>query len=390
MTAPPKTQFRARLSQDLAERSIPGIPVYVAVWSIIIFATDFHRARPEMAYPFWLAFLFCGVLRLAYQFTHRKLFRFSPTLNGILFSATVLLPAVLWGGLFAYFILQPRSDPLKILMVITTAGLCSGGMTSYAPHRLLAGGYMLTIMLPASIGLALFRPQETALLYLMVTYIGFTLLLNLRGHREYWAALANEAALAEKSRLLESMARTDGLTGVYNRRYFNQMLGLEWKRGSRQDRPPTLIMLDIDHFKHINDEFGHPAGDEYLISIAGILAISFKRCTDIIARYGGEEFAILLPGTPLKDAAVLAESLRQEIGAHRLKSGTNILKATISLGIATCLPDHRIPSADLIDRADQALFLAKSEGRNQVRLAQDPKSSSDEDMAAVGSHLLTV
>ena len=369
MTARLKAQFRERLSQDLIERSIPGIAVYIALWSIIIFTTDFHRTQPEIAYPCWLAFLFCSILRLAYQASHHHIFHFSPPLDSLFFNITVMLPAALWSALFTYFIVQPTHSTMKLLMVITTAGLCSGGVNSYAPHRLLAGAYMLIIMVPGCIGLYILRPREIALVYLMMTYGGFTLLLLLRANREYWAALVNEAALAEKSRQLEGMARTDGLTGVYNRRYFNRMLELEWKRASREKRPLTLIMLDIDHFKQINDDFGHLAGDDYLKGIAAILTSSFKRCTDIIARYGGEEFVLLLPGTPLEDAAILAESLRQEIAAQRLKSGGAILRATVSLGVASSVPDYRTPAEDLMGRADQALYEAKNEGRNQVRLA---------------------
>ena len=371
MTARLKTQFRERLSQDLVERSIPGIAVYIALWSIIIFTTGFHRAQPEMAYPYWLAFLVCSILRLAYQASHHHLFRFSPPLDSLFFNTTVMLPAALWGGLYTYFIVQPAHTTMKLLMVITTAGLCSGGVSSYAPHRLLAVTYMLIVTVPACIGLFFLRPQEMPLIYLMVTYLGFTVLLLLRANREYWTALVNEAALAEKSRQLEGMARTDGLTGIYNRRYFNRMLALEWKRGFREKRPLTLIMLDIDHFKRINDDFGHLAGDDYLKGIAGILTTSFKRCTDITARYGGEEFVILLPGTPLEDAALLAESLRQEIAAHRLKSGEAFLKATVSLGVASSVPDYLTPAENLMSRADQALYEAKKGGRNQVRLAAD-------------------
>ena len=376
MTRDLKAQFRKRLSQDLVERSIPGIPVYVAIWSIIVFATGFHHQQPAIAYPAWLAFLFCGLLRIAYQFVHQSLYRVGPSLSSTLFTFIVLMPAAVWSGLLTYFIVLPDNATIKLLMVIAAAGLCSGGMNSYAPHRLLAVGYMVIVLLPACFRLAIVHPEDTALLYLLITYMGFTLLLLLRGHQEYWAALSNEAALADKSRQLENLAKTDALTGVFNRRHFNHFLDLEWRRGSREKRMLTLIMMDIDHFKHINDTFGHLAGDDYLKSIAGILRASFKRCTDVIARYGGEEFAILLPGTPLEDAAVLAESLRQEIAAHRLKSGKAILKATVSLGVASCIPYHRKPAEGLIGWADQALYQAKTGGRNKVQLVVDPDGVS--------------
>lgn len=230
----------------------------------------------------------------------------------------------------------------------------------------------MLIILPACVSIIVFKREESPLFYLMITYIGFTLLQLARGSREYWSALENEAALAQKTRQLEDISKIDALTGIYNRRHFNQILDLEWKRGSREKRLLTMIMLDIDHFKHINDSYGHLAGDDYLKSVAAILKGSFKRCTDVIARYGGEEFAILLPATPLADAIVLAEHLREEIASNAVKSGKKTLQATVSLGIAGCVPDHRTPPEHLIGLADKALYVAKTAGRNQVRWNDQP------------------
>ena len=367
MTANLKAQFRERVICDLAERSIPGIPAYIAVWSVIVFATGFHHSHAAVAYPAWIGFLLVSALRLAYQSTYRRLDRFSAALNYGLFLTTILIPVGLWSALFVYCIVGTGTEKIRLLMVMATAGLCSGAMTSFAPDRKIAVTYLMVIILPACFCIIFFNREEMPLFYLMLTYIGFTLLQLSRGSREYWHALENEAALAEKTRQLEDISKIDGLTAIYNRRHFNQVLNLEWKRGSRENRILTLIMLDIDHFKHINDTYGHLAGDDYLKSVASILKGSFKRCTDVIARYGGEEFAILLPATPMNDAATLAESLRHTIAAHHVKSGKIHLQATVSIGLATCIPDHKTPPEHLISLADQALYHAKNAGRNQVR-----------------------
>lgn len=367
MTPNLKAQFRERLTRDLAERSIPGIPAYIAAWSVIVFATGFYHTHTAVAYATWMGFLLVSALRLIYQFTYQRLYRISPALNYSLFLITILIPVGLWSALFVYCIVGPNTDHIRLLMVMATAGLCSGAMTSFAPDRKIAVAYLMLVILPACISIVVFNREEMPLFYLMITYIGFTMLQLSRGSREYWSALENEAALAEKTRQLEDISKIDGLTGIHNRRHFNQILNLEWKRGSRENRLLTLIMLDIDHFKHINDTFGHLAGDDYLKSVAAILKGSFKRCTDVIARYGGEEFAILLPATPLADAATLAESLRQNIAAHRTRSGKIDLQATVSLGLASCIPDHQTPPEHLIGLADKALYQAKTAGRNQVR-----------------------
>jgi len=372
MTPSMKAQFGERLMRDLAERSLPGIPAYIALWSVIVFATGFHHTHVILAYAAWMGFLVVSALRLIYQFTYQRTYRRSPALNSTLFIISILAPAGLWGSLFVYCITGPNTDHIRLLMVMATTGLCSGAMTSFAPDRRIAITYLMLVMLPAGISIVVFNRAEMPLFYLIAAYIVFTILQLLRGSREYWSALENEAALAKKTRQLEDISKIDALTGIYNRRHFNQILELEWKRGSRENRLLTLIMLDIDHFKHINDTYGHLAGDDYLKGVAAILKGSFKRCTDVIARYGGEEFAILLPATPLADAAVLAEHLRKEVASNAVKSGKITLEATVSLGIAGCIPDHRTPPEQLISLADKALYVAKTGGRNQVRWNDQP------------------
>ena len=370
MTPGLKAQFQERLIRDLAERSIPGIPAYIAVWSVMVFATGFHHTHTAIAYPAWIGFLGVSTLRLVYQFVFQGLYRFSPALNYGLFMLSVIIPAGLWGGLFCYSIVGPNTDDIRLLMVMATAGLCSGAMSSFAPDRKVAVTYLAVMILPVCVSIIGFNRDEMPLFYLIVVYIGFVILQLSRGNREYWTALENEAALAEKSRQLEDISKIDALTGIFNRRHFNQVLDIEWKRGSRSKRFLTLIMIDIDHFKHINDTYGHLAGDDYLKSIANNLKDVFQRCTDITARYGGEEFAVLLPETDPTDAITLAQSLQKRIAGHRVQSGKAVLQTTISLGVAGCIPDHNIPPEHLISQADKALYQAKTGGRNQVRCAK--------------------
>ncbi len=383
MTPELKVQFRERLIQDLAERSIPGIPAYIALWSVIAFATGFHHSHPAVAYPAWIGFLVVSSLRLLYQLLYKNLYRFGPKLGDGLFLTSVMIPAGLWGGLFTYCIAGPETATIRPLMVMATAGLCSGAMSSFAPDRKIAISYLAVIILPACSSIIVFAHDLMPLFYLMLVFIGFTLLQLSRGHREYWTALGNEAALAEKTRQLEDISKIDALTGIYNRRHFNQILQFEWKRGSREKRLLTLIMMDIDHFKHINDTYGHLAGDDYLKGVAAILKGAFKRCSDVIARYGGEEFAVLLPGTPLEDAAAMAENLRQAIASQTVKSGRIRLKATVSLGLASVTPDFRIPPEQLVSLADKALYTAKNKGRNQVQCADAPLPPANAPFLAV-------
>jgi diguanylate cyclase (GGDEF)-like protein len=365
-------KFRQRAALDLAERSLPGMLAYTAIWCVIAFATGYHRQQPMLAYGALGGFVFCGILRFIYQLTHRRLIGAHAILNYFFLGVCVFLPAMMWSGLFAYFFVAATDSEMRLLVVIATIGLCSGGSTSYAPVRQLSAAYAGVITLPTCIGIVMYNPQAHVFLYLLIIYIGFTLLLMQRGHREYWTALANEAALEDKTRQLEILSETDALTGVFNRRYFDRMLEKEWHRCSRDGNTLSLLILDIDHFKRINDTYGHLAGDEYLRQVAAGLKSCFQRCSDVIARYGGEEFAILAPGTPEADVARLAERLRQEVQDRVVSYAGRPLRTTVSIGIAGGQPDYRQTSENLVRRADEALYRAKNAGRNRVDINSPP------------------
>jgi len=170
-------------------------------------------------------------------------------------------------------------------------------------------------------------------------------------------------ALVEQERL----AVTDGLTGLNNRRFFEEMLRLEVQRAVRTRSYLGLLVIDVDHFKRVNDLHGHPSGDDVLVEIAGRLAEAV-RASDLVARYGGEEFVVLLPGADNAALAEVAERCRARIGGEpfRVRSGSAV-RAAVSIGGA-CYPDHAGSSDDLLRRSDSALYIAKELGRNRVHV----------------------
>jgi len=181
---------------------------------------------------------------------------------------------------------------------------------------------------------------------------------------------ANAAIAIENARLFAEtrlLAITDSLTGAYNRRHFFELAEHEWTRVARHPAPIAAMMIDADYFKRVNDTFGHMVGDEVLRAIA-IRCSETIRAIDIMGRYGGEEFAILLPDTTLEQAQLVAERLRLYIAATPILIDTSPLMMTVSIGVASCERQAAITLDQLLDRADQALYRAKHQGRNQVCL----------------------
>src|ERR1700736_3290527 len=167
---------------------------------------------------------------------------------------------------------------------------------------------------------------------------------------------------------LKTLAAKDGLTGLANRRAFDQALESEWLRGQRSRKPLSLLFVDVDHFKLFNDKHGHQSGDECLRAVAAIVGAQALRPTDLAARYGGEEFSIILPETDGDGAIEVAERIRKAVMDLRIahgaaRAGSHV---TLSVGVATQVPSLDIGQDCLLGQADQALYAAKRLGRNRV------------------------
>jgi diguanylate cyclase (GGDEF)-like protein len=171
--------------------------------------------------------------------------------------------------------------------------------------------------------------------------------------------------------ILRRASAIDGLTGLANRQSFDECLDREWRRAMREQRPISLIMLDIDHFKLFNDNYGHQGGDDCLKKVATVIAGSVKRPADLAARYGGEEFMVVLPDTDIRGATEIAEKLRIEVEVlgvpHAFSATASVV--TISIGVASLVPGQNMDSSQLIKQVDTMLYAAKRDGRNRVKVA---------------------
>src|SRR5574343_567497 len=179
--------------------------------------------------------------------------------------------------------------------------------------------------------------------------------------------VASIRKLDAANRELVRLSAIDGLTGVANRRFFDEALDTEWRRARRNSNSLAILMCDVDYFKAFNDTYGHQAGDDCLRKIAQAIQHSTGRPSDVVGRYGGEEFAVILPETPQGGALMVAEKARhavRELNVPHAASPSGVV--TLSIGIAAAAPGFDNPPDDLIQSADKALYRAKNEGRDRV------------------------
>lgn len=179
--------------------------------------------------------------------------------------------------------------------------------------------------------------------------------------------------LSEANRVLTHLSAQDGLTGLANRRHFDEHFLAEWRRAMRDRQPISLIMADIDHFKLYNDHYGHQGGDDCLKRVAAVFGQVARRPADIAARYGGEEFVLVLPETPLEGAIRIAEEAASSVRALQLPHDKSPVApyVTLSLGVACVVPNREKEMKELIELADRALYTAKRQGRNRVKAAEE-------------------
>ena len=184
----------------------------------------------------------------------------------------------------------------------------------------------------------------------------------------------SQRALIEANLELQRLTRVDGLTGLANRRYFDEFFTAEWKRAVRTQTPLSVLMIDIDCFKRYNDTYGHLAGDQVLRQVAETIQRNCGRSTDLGARYGGEEFIVVLCNTPVTGMRAVGETLRQDIADLKLRHMASVVAdhVTVSVGGASLIPRLSQSAALLIDAADRALYRAKDGGRDRLVVDGDP------------------
>ncbi|EXJ13944.1 GGDEF domain-containing protein [Imhoffiella purpurea] len=278
---------------------------------------------------------------------------------------------LVWGA-SGIFLFHPESFAHQVFLAFALGGMIAGAMPLLSALHPAFQLFAIPAALPITLQMLAQGDQVHQAMGLMI--VVFTLAMTAsasRFHRVNRESIELRIQLSdsiEERLVLDTIAHMDPLTGVGNRRLFDETLDGEWKRALRAGSRLSLIMADIDYFKRYNDSLGHPAGDACLKRVARTMDKAARRPGDLVARIGGEEFACLLPGTPAEDAMKLAEKLREAIEGLGIRHPDSAIAdhVTISLGVSELVPHPGMVPSDLIEAADTALYAAKRQGRNCV------------------------
>ena len=352
---------------DIYRRCAIMLPAFFIVWGGIVWGTGFYKSTTEFARSSLLAFAAIGCAQCVFALVQARLYQVSVSAWRFFFYSLTFANAVIWSGLFTACFFDANFQLLFLPMTLATAGIANAMLSHFAPSRWVAQSYVSVLLLPA-VFVCFSTKGSIAMGAAVLGYWFYCLLILQRYHREYFSGYVKASRFEQKHTELQRQSRTDGLTQVFNRRYFDEALKREWLQGADEGEWLGLLFIDIDFFKKINDNYGHMAGDECLIQAAAIISGAVQSGNDIVARYGGEEFAVLLPRTSPEMAKRIAESIRKQFELKDFCFDERCIKITASIGVSSMVPRAFSPGTQLIDQADQGVYLAKEAGRNNVQL----------------------
>ena len=364
-------QAAPRLLQELGEtlqRLRLGGPFYVLLWLLAGMASGvWERAR----WPFLLvALLFIGMTVVRFRIHGLPAGSSDAAVRGLLdrIWALLLANAALWGVAVAWLLMTTPNESARTVAAISSYAFATAFAHNF-PMRLRAAFLAVGLLYLSTLGAFIANGSRIELVAVSVLYLLYVSLALRRSHAEYLQRLDLEDELREQRDLFEQQSRRDGLTGLANRRRFSSAL-VEWVAQARADGTPlTLLILDLDHFKAVNDDHGHAAGDACLRAFAEQLQQAFPAGGELVARLGGEEFGVLLRD-PQDEAAQRAEAFRREFAQRALALDTGEVRSSVSIGVAQFDPRRDADGDALYHAADTALYRAKAAGRNTVQLAE--------------------
>ena len=361
--------FQRQCVLDTAGRMNGGLLLYPVIWPILMAIDATYRQHPLLAYGNAFGLLLMSALRLSWnrQLPQQLTRNFERARR--IFRGLSLLQNLYWGLLCAYLMTQSSSESLRWLMLVTTVGITAGGTVIVAIDAVLPLLYPVVMLTPSVLSLV---PQggltNLTMAALTVIFLAYSISISRVVGRDYWLRLRSQALLEHRANELEAISRTDALTRIPNRLSFQERLQHTWRDARRRNESLALAIVDLDHFKRINDTHGHPFGDRCLVAAAHCLTDIARRPNDLVARYGGEEFVVLMPNTGIEGARHVASVMLHALCGTSVTDEAQQAMAQLScsIGVASCQPGPHNHMGQLIEDADAALYFAKHNGRGQV------------------------
>jgi diguanylate cyclase (GGDEF)-like protein len=359
-------ELKIRALKDLTNRAKSGIFVYIANWLVLAFTFDLQHRQPFMFALNTTIFAALMLSRLSHYLASRNGGGIGTDALHHWLVATIMLGGVHWGLLSAWFIYTPELNDARLCTIILTPCFALGGACTLSISQEIRNWFPFTVIMPSIVAFLYVGGLEN---YVIAGLSCFLLLYvassSKASHNDYWSAITNNLIAEERAELMEKLSTIDPLTHLKNRLFFDNELDQEWKRCQRIGCPLSILMIDLDHFKRINDDHGHLFGDDCLRAVALSLASEGKRPSDCVARYGGEEFIMLLPNTNEHGAQVIAHRVLDAISRIELSDQGQAVRLTCSIGGATTVPSVELRANELLQKADTALYAAKEQGRNR-------------------------
>lgn len=359
--------IQKRIDMDLLSRSMTGVVVYAILLPAVFWPFDFHLLQPSLSLVFAGSMLLVSVLRGIHKVFSTRLYDYSVSLWRGIFMFLSLCHASILSTFFAFAIYDERFAPVLHISMLAIGGICSGAVVALIPRGKFALVNLAFLIVPSIIaGLVIGGKLPYA--GMLFVYFSFIAMIGTRSSKEYIRSFEIELVLDEQKKAIERQSKIDALTNIYNRGYFNIELEKQWEYAKRLKLKLSLLLIDVDYFKAFNDNHGHLLGDACLVHIAQVMSQVGKRKTDLVARFGGEEFVVLVLEKEGEVAPKLAELICQKIAVTPFVVDGKSFPVTVSVGVASILPEGKLDSRQLIEQADIALYQAKNQGRNCVKI----------------------
>jgi len=362
-------RLKSQVLDKLTNRAKGGVFSYLIIWLAISFWADLITLFPLF---FWIntALFTLGCLsKLIYYIIRSKKLTDNIEFLSRFLTGSILLHGFHWGIINALTSVDPSLHQIHSVMLMTTVGFAMAGTVTFAISNEIRNFYPYLVVLPGIIASLSVKGEESFfIIFLAILALVYITCTAKVVAKDYWSAVHANLLANDRALQLETLTNIDPLTQLNNRLYFDKTFLTEWNKCTRQSSPVSLMMIDLDYFKKVNDTYGHQFGDLCLVEFSKVLSSIISRQSDIVARYGGEEFIVFLPATNLEQSKILAENILNKTSDLALMHEGKRVNLGCSIGIQSVIPNVDTNRIDLIKQADNALYMAKSKGRHRYQI----------------------